>query len=831
MKKLKKILALVIAMAMVLGMTSLSAFADVPTSGSITVNSPIIGAEYYAYKIFDMTTNEDVDAFSYTIKDDSPYYATVAAYANDKTNGLKLTATNSDEHTFNVAASVNAGDIEGYGKFDAQKFGKAIQEFIAANDAKEDTDTTKIALPVKTPTYTSGSAVTVDDAAAIKFNGLDLGYYLITNKYPEYNRETEISIPAYTDNDGNEVAEEKLKLTKDTADSAINAYIDDYVKSLTTNDKVDAYITENNLKVQKYGEGNESKWTAEDTADVKKQLEDTYRASITTQIETLMNKLRGDDSDYNVKEPVLIFVDSSQPDAIINEKNEIDKWDEPINPQGSADVEGLPEHGEPKGGKNIVIREADPSKNQPAIYGDWTEANIGDKVHYQLSINATNFERTGTGADSVEQIKEYIIADYQNANMEYSTTEGIKVSIVKKNAAGEVTDTIVDKADYSAWKDKFFLNANGYVPNSESDIFDADGDGKADKGGLVIPWVYEVKKTNGESDEAFADRLATIPNKYKTVNTIKDSNGNPVVLLDGSGNVVKDKDGNTVYQTETHYFASLYPNDVTILVDYYMVLKNTAVIDDPGNKNIAQYGVNFVDDSDTSYTPPTPNDDDKPSKTHEADDAKVYTYALAIHKVDNEGNDLSGAKFKIKGLTVTNAIAGTDGWYKVSKYDPESTAFGTELITDEKGYIVIEGLTTSADLEIQETEAPSGFNKLEGTVTTNATKISETVTTTETTKYYDADGNLTGSETSSTTKTTYFDENGNETNTAPTVQNPKQAIDVQANLKAVEFQIENNKGQELPSTGGIGTTIFYVIGTILVIGAGVVLITKRRMDA
>ena len=44
-------------------------------------------------------------------------------------------------------------------------------------------------------------------------------------------------------------------------------------------------------------------------------------------------------------------------------------------------------------------------------------------------------------------------------------------------------------------------------------------------------------------------------------------------------------------------------------------------------------------------------------------------------------------------------------------------------------------------------------------------------------------------------------------------------------------EIENNAGAELPSTGGIGTTIFYVVGAILVIGAGVVLISRRRMDA
>ena len=45
------------------------------------------------------------------------------------------------------------------------------------------------------------------------------------------------------------------------------------------------------------------------------------------------------------------------------------------------------------------------------------------------------------------------------------------------------------------------------------------------------------------------------------------------------------------------------------------------------------------------------------------------------------------------------------------------------------------------------------------------------------------------------------------------------------------FDVENHAGTVLPSTGGIGTTIFYVVGAILVIGAGVVLVTRRRMRA
>jgi len=52
-------------------------------------------------------------------------------------------------------------------------------------------------------------------------------------------------------------------------------------------------------------------------------------------------------------------------------------------------------------------------------------------------------------------------------------------------------------------------------------------------------------------------------------------------------------------------------------------------------------------------------------------------------------------------------------------------------------------------------------------------------------------------------------------------------------VEAVEkpFELENVKGTELPSTGGMGTTILYVAGSILVLAAGILLVTKRRMNA
>ena len=46
----------------------------------------------------------------------------------------------------------------------------------------------------------------------------------------------------------------------------------------------------------------------------------------------------------------------------------------------------------------------------------------------------------------------------------------------------------------------------------------------------------------------------------------------------------------------------------------------------------------------------------------------------------------------------------------------------------------------------------------------------------------------------------------------------------------VTSEVANSTGSLLPSTGGIGTTIFYVLGGVLVLGAAILLITKKRMS-
>lgn len=58
-------------------------------------------------------------------------------------------------------------------------------------------------------------------------------------------------------------------------------------------------------------------------------------------------------------------------------------------------------------------------------------------------------------------------------------------------------------------------------------------------------------------------------------------------------------------------------------------------------------------------------------------------------------------------------------------------------------------------------------------------------------------------------------------------------IDLTANKAegSLSADVVNKSGSTLPTTGGMGTTIFYVVGSILVLGAAILLITKKRMSA
>ncbi|MDD6082864.1 MAG: SpaH/EbpB family LPXTG-anchored major pilin [Oscillospiraceae bacterium] len=151
----------------------------------------------------------------------------------------------------------------------------------------------------------------------------------------------------------------------------------------------------------------------------------------------------------------------------------------------------------------------------------------------------------------------------------------------------------------------------------------------------------------------------------------------------------------------------------------------------------------------------------------------TYTAQLKINKTDGN-NPLAGA-----GFTVYNSTG--------------DTVVLNELVTPANGIITFKGLGAGTYV-IKETTVPAGYNK--------AADITFTISATPADSYC----TWSTSDSTFTLDDTLNDEGG------------------------FTGKIVNNKGATLPGTGGIGTTIFYVSGGALVVGAAVVLITRKRMS-
>ena len=228
-------------------------------------------------------------------------------------------------------------------------------------------------------------------------------------------------------------------------------------------------------------------------------------------------------------------------------------------------------------------------------------------------------------------------------------------------------------------------------------------------------------------------------------------------------------DGDTFDVAFTQTFCDTLKANDKIVITYSATLNEKAVIAGEGNPNTSK--VSYGDSSNTKYTPDS--------------QTKTYTWDVDVFKYTMNGETetaLAGAKFTLsKNADGSNPIALVsegNNVYRVAKTGETGTV--TEITTDTTGKFTIKGLDADT-YYLTETAAPAGYNKLAGPVTI------------------------------------VIGENGvvNATTEAP------QGVD--------EVKVLNQSGTELPSTGGMGTTIFYVVGSILVLAAVVLLITKKRM--
>ena len=162
------------------------------------------------------------------------------------------------------------------------------------------------------------------------------------------------------------------------------------------------------------------------------------------------------------------------------------------------------------------------------------------------------------------------------------------------------------------------------------------------------------------------------------------------------------------------------------------------------------------------------------------DDTETYTYEVLVKKVDQDGNPLPGAEFVLK-----DNVNKYYKWGEITHGEGENVkkstgvtwvsniADATHLTSNEDGIITFTGVDAE-NFTLVETKVPGGY--------TGAGEVSVT------TKAGTQDGVAT-------------------------------------------IKIENVLGNALPETGGMGTTLFYLVGGLMVVAAVVLLVTKKRMRA
>lgn len=231
---------------------------------------------------------------------------------------------------------------------------------------------------------------------------------------------------------------------------------------------------------------------------------------------------------------------------------------------------------------------------------------------------------------------------------------------------------------------------------------------------------------------------------------------------------------------------SIYPNSAKVEITYTAKVTDKAAIAGQGNTNTVTVNYKKGDTEGTKLLRET---------------ATIKTYAIAIKKIDDKGAALSGATFSISDIQ-TEAVDGKSGEYVVTGTTAEG---GTDTVmsTDDNGILIVKGLKSGTAVSVNEVVAPVGYNKLASAV--QVTPVASTETTTNVTKYIDENGGVTETETSTTVNY------------------------INNDLAATVAFVVNKTGTPLPSTGGMGTTLFYVVGGLLVVGAAVTMVVRKRM--
>lgn len=358
---------------------------------------------------------------------------------------------------------------------------------------------------------------------------------------------------------------------------------------------------------------------------------------------------------------------------------------------------------------------------------------------------------------------------------------------------------------------KYIVDENGNKITGDSTVNYGD----------TVHYVLQVKATNYVGDKMLTEYVA-----HDVLGEgLKDLKVTKVTVLNEDTNNTQELTLNTNYTVSTtanddnctaeitipwvsgngttdNPYIPLYNATSTITIYVQATVDTDATIGGGQDNNLTNKGwFTWKDENGNTYP-----DDPTPSTAT----VTSTTYAIGIYKTDAKGAALSGANFTIKdsdGKQIYVKSTNADGVYEfvAAVGETETAPTGTDVtntvVSPASGKIIIKGVASDT-YTLTETVAPTGYNLLTSPVTVESTEFSNSTTTTII--YKDENGNITNEETQ-TTETVNFD----------------------VNVAAVN--VVNNVGTTLPETGGIGTTIFYVLGGVLVVAAIVLLVTRKRM--